>query len=120
MSIGFALLVGGLFAVALYLLMRDDLIDHVFGLIVISHAANLLVFGAGRLRRGAAPVLTDGSDGTDVADPLPQALVLTAIVIGFGIVAFAAVLVGRLRRARDTADRSAEELADGEAEEDAP
>lgn len=94
MSLAYAVLVGVLFGVAIYLLMRTHIVDHVFGLIVLGNAANLLVFGGGRLRRGAAPVL-DGT--TDVADPLPQALVLTAIVIGFGVVAFATVLVARLR-----------------------
>lgn len=102
MSLAYAMLVGVLFGVAIYLLMRTQTVDHVFGLIVLGNAANLLVFGSGRLRRGAAPVL----DGTsDVSDPLPQALVLTAIVIGFGVVAFATVLVARLRESSGN-DRS--------------
>lgn len=96
MSIAYALLAGVLLAVALILLMRDDLLDHIFGLMVMSHAANLVVFGAGRLTRGAPPVL--GPDEADVADPLPQALVLTAIVIGFGVVALATVLIAQLRK----------------------
>jgi multicomponent Na+:H+ antiporter subunit C len=105
MSIGYALLAGALFGFAVYLLLRDDLLDHVFGLIVLGHAANLVVFGAGGLRRGAAPIL-DGN--REVADPVPQALVLTAIVIGFGIVAFAAVLVARLRNLREATGDPAE------------
>lgn len=101
MSLGFALLVGVLAGVAVHLLLRSSIVDHVFGLIVLGHAANLLVFGAGRLRRGAAPVL-EGERA--VADPVPQALVLTAIVISFGLVAFAAVLVARLRGMLPTDD----------------
>jgi multicomponent Na+:H+ antiporter subunit C len=103
MSLLFAGVVGLLFAVAIYLLLRGSLVDHVFGLIVLSHAANLFVFGAGRLRQGAAPIL--GEDpGQPIADPLPQALVLTAIVIGFGVVAFATLLVARLHATFGTDD----------------
>lgn len=98
MAIGYVLVISLLFAIAIYLLLREDLLDHVFGLIVLGHAANLLVFGAGRLERGAAPVLARGHE---IADPLPQALVLTAIVIGFGIVAYVIVLVIRLQEARE-------------------
>lgn len=95
MSLLYAAVVGILFAVAIYMLLRDSVVDHVFGLIVLSHAANLLVFGAGRLRLGAPPII--GAQPTHtMADPLPQALVLTAIVIGFGVVSFATLLVARL------------------------
>ena len=95
MSILYASLVGLLLAVAFHLLMRDAIIDHIFGLIVMAHAANLLVFGAGRIMRGAPPVLQP--DLEPLADPLPQALVLTAIVISFGVTSFTTVLVVRLR-----------------------
>jgi multicomponent Na+:H+ antiporter subunit C len=102
MSVAYALLVGVLFAIAFHLLQRDSIVDDVFGLVVLNHAANLLVFGAGRLHRGAAPVLE--ADNQVVTDPLPQALVLTAIVIGFGTVAFATVLLARLYRSIHTDD----------------
>lgn len=110
MSLVYAAVVGILFAVAIFLLLRDSLVDHVFGLVVLSHAANLLVFGAGRLRLGSPPILdADGSNAmrapTDaMADPLPQALVLTAIVIGFGVVSFATLLVARLHATYRTDD----------------
>lgn len=94
MSVGYAVMVGVLFALAVYLFLLRDRLDHVFGLITLTHAANLLVFGAGRLQRGEAPIL---GRGHELADPLPQALVLTAIVIGFGVTAFAIALVGRIR-----------------------
>ena len=103
MSLLYAATIGVLFAVAIYLLLRDSLVDHVFGLIVLSHAANLLVFGAGKLRQGAAPIVHD-DPSRDIADPLPQALVLTAIVIGFGVVAFATLLVARLHATFGTDD----------------
>ena len=103
MPLTYAILVGVLFGVGVYLLLRETIVDHVFGLIVLGHAANLLVFGAGRLTRGAPPVL-DGARA--VADPLPPALVLTAIVIGLAVVAFSTVLVSRLVRAHRTDDVS--------------
>ncbi len=95
MSPLYAAVVGLLFAVSIYLLMRESFVDHIFGLIVLSHAANLFVFGAGRLVEGAPPIVVAGSV-QPTADPLPQALVLTAIVIGFGVIAFATLLVVRL------------------------
>lgn len=113
MSAGFALGIGALFGVALYLLQRASLVDHVFGLIVLSHAANLTVFGAGGLSEAAAPIL-DGSAGQVTADPLPQALVLTAIVIGFGVVAFATLLVARIHAELGTDDVRALVEADRE------
>lgn len=111
MPLLYASVVGVMFAVALYLLLRDSMVDHVFGLIVLSHAANLFVFGAGRLREGAAPIL-DGTPEQAIADPLPQALVLTAIVIGFGVVAFATLLVARLYATFDSDDVRMLEEAD--------
>lgn len=103
MSLLYAVVVGLLFAVSIYLLMRENLVDQVFGLTVLSHAGNLFVFGAGRLFEGAAPILTD-DPAQRVADPLPHALVLTAIVIGFGVVAFATLLVVRIYWHYDTDD----------------
>lgn len=103
MSLLYASVVGLLFAVSIYLLLRDSLVDHVFGLIVLSHAANLFVFGAGRLLAGQPPIL-NGVPPQSMADPLPQALVLTAIVIGFGVIAFATLLVVRIYATFDTDD----------------
>lgn len=102
MSVPYALLVGLLVAVALYLLLRRSIVDHIFGLILLGHAGNLVVFASGRLIRGQPPLLSDGEPA--LADPLPQALVLTAIVIGLGVVAFAIVLVARLHDATGSDD----------------
>jgi multicomponent Na+:H+ antiporter subunit C len=113
MTLSYALLVGLLVAVAIHLLLRRSIVDLIFGLIVLGHAANLVVFGSGRLVRGVPPLLADASP-TVTADPLPQALVLTAIVIGFGIVAFAMVLVARLYALTGTDDGDAiAEVDDG-------
>jgi multicomponent Na+:H+ antiporter subunit C len=90
-----ALVVGALYAAGLYLLLRRSLVKLVLGLALLGHAANLLIFTAGRIGRAAAPIVPGGASGLEppYADPVPQALVLTAIVIGFGVQAFAVVLL---------------------------
>jgi multicomponent Na+:H+ antiporter subunit C len=93
-----ALLIGGLYAAGIYLLLRRNVVRIIFGLILLGHAANLLIFTVGGLVRGAPALVAEGAAAPPpgVADPVPQALVLTAIVIGFAVVAFAAVLVKRV------------------------
>lgn len=89
-----ALLIGVLYAAGLYLMMRRSIVRLIFGLVVLGHAANLLIFTAGRVARANPPVVREGAQAlvAPYADPLPQALILTAIVIGFGLQAFALVL----------------------------
>lgn len=92
-----AILIGFLFAAALYCLLRRSLMKLVIGLILLSQAANLLVFTSGGLNRGE-PALINLDEKTlerAYGDPLPQALVLTAIVIGFGLIAFVLALLYR-------------------------
>jgi len=92
-----AILVGVLFATATYLMLRRSLVKLVIGLVLLSNAANLLIFATSGLTRGAPPLIPEGMlvpEGV-VADPLPQALILTAIVISFGVLAFAVVLIHR-------------------------
>ncbi|MCF8218206.1 MAG: Na+/H+ antiporter subunit C [Bacteroidales bacterium] len=90
-----AILIGGLFAAAVYMLLRRSIIKLIIGLILISHACNLLIFTIGGVIRGKAPLIEEGEKQITgiVADPLPQALILTAIVIGFGVIAFTIVLL---------------------------
>lgn len=92
-----AFVVGGLFAAAVYLMLRRSLVKLVLGLILLSNAANLLIFTAAGMTRGAPPLVPEGLLQPDKipADPLPQALILTAIVISFGVLAFAVVLIHR-------------------------
>ena len=89
--------VGLLVAAAIYLMLSRTLLRFLFGLTLISNAANLLIFAAGRLTPGAPPLVPKGADAPlgNVANALPQALVLTAIVIGFGLFAFSLVLAMR-------------------------
>ncbi|NRB34074.1 MAG: Na+/H+ antiporter subunit C [Rhodobacteraceae bacterium] len=92
-----AITIGILVAAAVYLMLSGHMMRFIFGLVLISNAANLTIFTAGRLTPGAPPLIPLGFDGPagDVANALPQALVLTAIVIGFGLFAFAVTLVWR-------------------------
>ncbi len=83
-----ALLTGVLFAAGVYLILQRNLLRMVFGLVLLSNAVNLLVFGMGRVARLAPPLVPLGAEVPLVAtaNPLPQALVPTAVVIGFGLV----------------------------------
>lgn len=92
-----AFVIGGLYASGLYLMMRRSIVKLILGLVLLGHAANLLIFTLGQLTRAVPPLVPPGGTAPpgDVANPLPQALILTAIVIGFGVQAFALVLVQR-------------------------
>lgn len=92
-----AVVVGALFACGFYLMLRRNLLRFIFGLILLSNGANLLIFTAGRLTRATPPLIPEDAEipTAEIANALPQALVLTAIVIGFGLVAFALVLLMR-------------------------
>jgi multicomponent Na+:H+ antiporter subunit C len=91
-----ALLIGVLYATGTYLLLQRTLTRVVLGLGLLGHGANLLLLAAGG-PSGAVPFVggTDGRAGSGTADPLPQAMVLTAIVITFGVTAFLLALAFR-------------------------
>ncbi|WP_449258168.1 Na+/H+ antiporter subunit C [Chlorobium limicola] len=92
-----ALVIGCLYAAGIFLILRRSMVKVIFGLILLGHAANLLIFTVGRLTKGIPAFVPEGSAllGGEFADPLPQALILTAIVIGFGVQAFTIVLFKR-------------------------
>ncbi len=89
-----AIVIGGLYTAGLYLIMRRNLLKLVMGLVILSQAANLLIFTSGGLHTVNAPIIEPGAHfpGEQIGDPLPQALILTAIVIGFGVIAFTLAL----------------------------
>lgn len=93
MEILLAIVVGILYTTGVYLMLRRSILKFIIGLIFMSNATNLLVFLSAGLVSGN-PVFVDGKkiNGAGMADPLPQALVLTAIVIGLGIVVFTLAL----------------------------
>lgn len=93
MALLMASAIGVLVGSGVYLLLRGRLFSVILGLTLVSYGVNLFLLSTGRLDLGAAPVLVDGV--TTYTDPLPQALILTAIVISFGMTAFLVVLALR-------------------------
>ena len=96
MEIMLSLLTGVLVGAGAYLMMSGKTLPYIFGLTMISNAANLLIFSAGRLTFGKPPLVPKGMETVHgAANALPQALILTAIVIGFGLLVFAVALAWR-------------------------
>jgi multicomponent Na+:H+ antiporter subunit C len=92
---------GVLYAAGIYMMLRRRLAQLIIGLGLLSNGTNLLIFTAGGLTRANPPVVPEGATDLEptYADPVPQALVLTAIVIGFGLLAFSLVLAHRVHDA---------------------
>jgi multicomponent Na+:H+ antiporter subunit C len=101
-----AFVIGGLYAMGLYMMMRRSIVKLIIGLALLANAANLLIFTSAGLTRGRPPIIREDADvlTAPYADPLPQALVLTAIVIGFAVLAFTAVLIKRAYQTVGTDD----------------
>lgn len=115
------IVVGLLYAGGLYLMMRRSLVKLIFGLALLGHAANLLIFASGGLAAGAPPLVAPDASAlpSGAADPVPQALILTAIVIGFGVQAFALVLLRRAWAAIGADDLDSLRATERDAGEDA-
>ncbi len=94
-------------AAGVYLMLSRDLFRLVVGLAILGSLANMILFMGGRPGSLIAPVIEKGAEGLPAgfADPLPQALTLTAIVIGFALLAFALVLAARAARNGADPDR---------------
>lgn len=97
-----AFVCGFLFTAAIYLILSRSLLRIIIGTGLLSHGAHLTILTMGGLGGEAPPVLADGV--TNFADPLPQALILTAIVIAFGVTAFFLVLAYRAYQELHTDD----------------
>lgn len=117
-----SVVIGILVACGAYLMMSSNLIRFLFGLVLISNAINLVIFAAGRLTYGRPPLVPEGAKTVpgDVANALPQALILTAIVIGFGLLVFALSLVLRAYMTFGTADSRRMRAAEPETESPQP
>ena len=102
----FAFVVGGLYAAAVYSMLSRSIVRLAIGLALLTQATNLLIFTIGRMTSGHPPLVPPQADllAPPYADPLPQALILTAIVISFGILAFAIVLIHRTHETLQTDD----------------
>ncbi|EYR63630.1 cation:proton antiporter [Actinotalea ferrariae CF5-4] len=88
-----AVLVAVLVGAGVYLLLQRGLVRVTFGFVLLGHAANVVLLGAGGMDRRDPPLLAEGS-AAQAADPLPQAFALTAIVIAFGITVYLLALAG--------------------------
>ena len=101
-----AALSGVFFTAAIYLLLSRALIRMLLGMVLLGNAVNLLILVAGRLGRIVPPIALDGAKAPleGAAHPLPQALILTAIVIGFAMFAFLLVLAYRAYQSLEADD----------------
>ena len=106
MEILLAVMVGTLYAAGIYMILRRSLVKLIIGIILLGNGANLLIFLLGRIAKGQPPIIPASSDTFVEAysDPLPQALILTAIVISFGLQSFAIILVKRAHKVVKTDD----------------
>jgi multicomponent Na+:H+ antiporter subunit C len=109
-----ALAAGLLVTGGVYLILQRGLVRVAFGFVLLGHAANIIVVSAGGMGLRAAPLLGH-ADTEDMADPLPQAFVLTAIVITFGITVYLLAMArggGEDDPGRDALDPDAPDRAD--------
>jgi multicomponent Na+:H+ antiporter subunit C len=106
MNLIYAFAIAAQMGCGVYLLLSRHVMRIILGVVLLSAATNLLIFVAGGLTHVAPPVIESGNQmlGLQSANPLPQALILTAIVIGFALVAFAAALVLKTYRAIGSLD----------------
>lgn len=113
-----AILTGAMVAGSVFLMLSKNLVRFIFGLVLASNAVNLLIFAAGRLETSRPPLIPPGTPraAAALANSLPQALILTAIVIGFALLAFIFILFARAYQTLGTVDTEAmtdaEPLAD--------
>jgi multicomponent Na+:H+ antiporter subunit C len=120
------LLAGTMIAAAVYLMLDRNLIRFIFGLVLAGNAINLLIFTAGRLASRRPPLIPDAVTVAPalLANALPQALILTAIVIGFALLSFVFILFYRAYQALGTVEtelmRAAEDDSDDHHPESGP
>ncbi len=100
MEIIISILAGLLFSVGIYNILQKQLLRIAIGTGLISHAAHLFILTMGKLKRGQPPIIQEGI--TEYTDPLPQALILTSIVISFGVTSVILVLAYRTINENDT------------------
>lgn len=110
-----AVMAGVLYGTGIYLMLRRRLAQLIIGIGLLSHGSNLLILTAAGVTRGRPPLASAGAAPftAPFADPVPQSLILTSIVIGFGVLAFALVLAHRVHRSAGTDD--IDEIVQGQA-----
>lgn len=109
-----SILCGILAAASIYLMLAGNLIRFIFGLVLASNAVNLLIFISGRLSIFHPPLIPEGRAISEMpmANALPQALILTAIVIGFALLTFVFILFYRAYETLGTIDTKAMRFAE--------
>ncbi len=107
-------LCGTLAAASIYLMLAGNLIRFIFGLVLAGNAVNLLIFVAGRLTISHPPLIPEGQALSEMpmANALPQALILTAIVIGFALLTFVFILFYRAYQTLGTVDTASMRFAE--------
>lgn len=91
MELIIAIFIGLLYACGVFLILRRSLVKVILGLFVLSNATNLIIFLSGGIQRNGSAFVPEGSESVElqtISDPLPQALILTAIVISLGLSAY--------------------------------
>jgi len=118
METALTVLVGLFYAVAVYLMLSRHIIRVLLGIAIFGNAVNLTIFTAGRVLREVPPIIPEGLSTLDrvTANPLPQALILTAIVISFSFFAFLLVLAFRAYQELGTDDTDEMRVAEPEGE----
>lgn len=98
MELLFVILIGVLYSAGIYFMLRRSMVRLLLGILILGNATNLLIFLLGTITKGAPPVINQNLENFEnvYADPVPQALILTAIVISFGLTSFAIVLLKRV------------------------
>lgn len=98
MELVLVVLIGVLYSAGFFLILRRSMVKLLLGITFLGYGVNLLIFLLGRITKGKPPVIEESANFfTDLyADPIPQALILTAIVISFGLQSFAIVLLKRV------------------------
>jgi multicomponent Na+:H+ antiporter subunit C len=104
MELLLAIVSGVLYASGLYLMLRRRLAQLIIGLSLLSNGSNILILSAAGVTRGKPPLISEGIAVEQYADPVPQSLILTAIVIGFGVLAFSLVLAHRVHQSTGSDD----------------
>ena len=104
MELLLAIVAGVLYATGLYLMLRRRLAQLILGLSLLSNGSNILILSAAGVTRAQPPLIAGGVSPDQLADPVPQSLILTAIVIGFGVLAFSLVLAHRVHQSTASDD----------------
>jgi multicomponent Na+:H+ antiporter subunit C len=105
MELLLAIVAGVLYATGLYLMLRRRLAQLIIGLALLSNGSNILILSAAGVTRAKPPLVADAAMAVgQFADPVPQSLILTAIVIGFGVLAFSLVMAHRVHQSTGSDD----------------